>query len=66
MMSAIKRQNRAAEYRELAQKSAALAAASPLDHVREKHEMAAIRWSLLANMDESPHALANALRGEGL
>jgi|HubBroStandDraft_3_1064219.scaffolds.fasta_scaffold2595399_1 hypothetical protein len=60
MMTAAKRQARAAEYHDLAQKSAALAAASPLDRVREKHEAAALRWSLLATMDESPRTLANA------
>lgn len=65
MMSAIKRQIRAAEYRDLAQQSSALAAASPLEHVREKHEQAAARWSLLAAMDESPRDLANALLSVG-
>jgi hypothetical protein len=65
MMSAIKRQNRAVQYRDLAEKSAALAAASPLDHVREKHEMAALRWAVLAAMDESPRELANASPVEG-
>ena len=61
MMSAVKRQSRAAEYRELAEKSAALAAASPLDHVREKHETAALRWSVLAAADERPRELVTAL-----
>jgi hypothetical protein len=46
------RQLRAAEYRELASAARALADASPLAHVREKHEEAAARWTALAALDE--------------
>jgi hypothetical protein len=47
-----KKQVRAAEYRLLAQAADALAEASPLAHVREKHEQAAARWTELALLDE--------------
>ena len=45
---------RAAEYRRLAIAAGALAEASPLAHVREKHEEAAARWTALALLDERP------------
>jgi cell division protein FtsL len=41
------------EYRRLAAEATALADASSLDHVREKHEMAAIQWATLAATEES-------------
>ena len=46
--------DRAAEYRRLAQESSALAQASLLDHVREKHTRAAATWTALAQSDERP------------
>ncbi|HEY3800456.1 MAG TPA: hypothetical protein VGL58_19055 [Caulobacteraceae bacterium] len=52
-MTTLKRQARAAEYRDLALAATALAEASGLDHVREKHERAAARWSELAALDEA-------------
>jgi len=52
-----KRQDRAAEYRRLAQAADALADASSLDHVREKHEQASARWAELAELDERPTQL---------
>jgi|GEM_PF-6204057 len=51
MTSAELRQARAAVYRVRACEAVALAAASALDHVREKHERAAVRWSELAAID---------------
>jgi hypothetical protein len=51
-----KRQTRAAEYRAYAKQAQALADASPLAHVREKHELAAARWEDLAVKDETSHA----------
>jgi len=49
-----KRGLRAAEYRQRADASLALVAASSLPHVREKHERAAETWLALAAMDEAP------------
>lgn len=46
--------DRAAEYRRLATAAEALADASTLDHVREKHLQAAATWTSLALMDERP------------
>ena len=40
------------EYRRLALQATALAQASGLDHVREKHEKAALQWSELALLEE--------------
>ena len=48
---------RAVEYRRLATAAQALADASPLDHVREKHERAASTWAALAELDERPSNL---------
>ena len=48
------RQVRAAEYRSLAIAAGALAEASLLGHVRDKHERAAARWTTLAELDERP------------
>ena len=45
---------RAAQYRNLALAQTALVDASSLPHVREKHEMAAAKWSALAELDEQP------------
>ena len=53
MIAAQKWQIRAAEYRRLATESLVLAEASVLDHVREKHELASIRWTDLAALDEA-------------
>ncbi len=53
---ALRRQIQATEYRGRAADASALAAASPLDHVREKHEMAAARWRALAELNESDDA----------
>jgi hypothetical protein len=55
-MSPAKRNLRSAEYRALADKAAALAAASPLDNVREKHTQAALQWTQLADMDDRRNA----------
>ena len=52
-----KRDLRAAEYRLLALAARALADTSPLPHVREKHEVAAARWTALALLDEQPTRL---------
>lgn len=49
-----KRLARAEECRRLAGLALDLAAASSLDHVREKHEAAAQRWLALAEIDENP------------
>jgi hypothetical protein len=43
---------KADEYRGRAIDSAALAEASVLDRVREKHELAAARWTELAGLQE--------------
>jgi hypothetical protein len=52
-----KRDVRAAEYRRLATAAGALAEATPLPHVREKHETAAARWTELAILDEQPTSM---------
>lgn len=52
MTAVRKRLERAAEYRGRAMAATALAEASPLDNVRERHEAAAARWLDLAEMDE--------------
>ncbi|MGH3428611.1 MAG: hypothetical protein ACRDQZ_13760 [Mycobacteriales bacterium] len=52
LITAQKREARAAEYRRLAREASAVAATSPLDHVREKHALAAQRWRDLAVLDE--------------
>ena len=57
---ALRRQIQATEYRGRAADASALAAASQLDHVREKHEMAAARWRALAELNESDDSLAPA------
>ncbi|MGA0599379.1 hypothetical protein ACO2Q3_01595 [Caulobacter sp. KR2-114] len=46
------RQVRATEYRRLADVAGALAEASPLAHVREKHARAAASWAALAQISE--------------
>ncbi len=48
MTYAEKRLTRAADYRVRADLAFAMAVASPLDNVREKHEQAAARWLALA------------------
>lgn len=53
-MAALNKQVSAAEYRRLALEASALAAASQLERVREKHELAAERWGILAEADELP------------
>jgi hypothetical protein len=52
------RQARAAQYRLLASAQSALMGASSLPHVREKHELAAAKWSALADLDERPSTAA--------
>ena len=47
-----KRQIKAAEYRARALDASTNAATSLLDRVREKHQIAADRWSLLAALNE--------------
>lgn len=49
-----RRAGRAAEYRKMAEAASVLVAASTLGHVREKHELAAARWTALAELDERP------------
>jgi hypothetical protein len=44
---------RTTEYQDRARHASALAEASVLDHVREKHELAATRWRELAAMNEA-------------
>jgi hypothetical protein len=48
----IKRQIKAAEYRDRASEASGLAQSSPLAHVREKHQTAAVRWNELAALNE--------------
>jgi hypothetical protein len=48
----LQRQVRAVEYRRLSGQASALAQGSTLEHVREKHEVAAARWAALAALDE--------------
>ena len=45
---------RAVDYRDKARNAAALADASVLAHVREKHELAAATWTGLADFEERP------------
>jgi len=52
MTAVQKRSLRAAEYHDRALAASALAEASPLAQVREKHERAAIRWRELAELNE--------------
>lgn len=52
MIAALRRQVKAAEYRDRASDASALAVASMLAHVREKHETAAARWTQLAALNE--------------
>jgi hypothetical protein len=47
-----RKQTRADEYRRLADVATALAEASPLDNVREKHVLAAEKWTNLAKLDD--------------
>jgi len=51
-MPALRSQVRAAEYHAKASEAAALAAASPLQRVRELHELAASRWTQLAEFED--------------
>lgn len=53
-MNMRRRAGRAAEYRKMAEASTILMATSTLGHVREKHELAAARWTALAELDERP------------
>ncbi|HEX4179346.1 MAG TPA: hypothetical protein VHY32_01005 [Caulobacteraceae bacterium] len=55
-----RRQARAMEYRGRAIEASALAQASNLDNVREKHVRAAARWNALADLDEDPGQAAIA------
>ena len=50
----MKREIRAADYRDKALNASVLAQASVLAHVRAKHERAAAVWSGLAEMEERP------------
>jgi hypothetical protein len=51
-MPALRSQVRAAEYHAKASEAAARAAASPLQRVRELHELAACRWRQLAEFED--------------
>ena len=48
----LRSRDRAAEYHANASGAAALAASSPLQRVRELHELAASRWTLLADLED--------------
>jgi hypothetical protein len=52
MNALLRRQVRAAEYRDKASQATDLARASALANVREKHEVAAAKWSQLAALSE--------------
>lgn len=52
MTGALKRQVRAAEYRNRASEAFGLATSSLLAHVRDKHQAAALRWNELAALSE--------------
>ena len=54
MTFAEQRQARAAQYRLLADAESALMHSCDLPLVRDKHELAAFRWSALAEVDELP------------
>jgi len=58
-----KKQIKAGEYRRLACEALALASASGLDNVREKHELAAARWNDLAEQEERVAYAASATLG---
>ncbi|HUO23078.1 MAG TPA: hypothetical protein VMU59_11235 [Caulobacteraceae bacterium] len=58
-----KKEIRAVEYRRLAAAAGALAEASPLANVREKHELAAAQWTALAVLDERLPQFAGAASG---
>jgi hypothetical protein len=52
-----KKQIKADEYRRLAREASAVAHASGLENVRQKHELAAARWTSLAEQEEwAPYA----------
>ena len=53
MFNEERRQIRAAAYVRLVQDADALVEASPLEHVRRKHEVAAARWRALAALDQA-------------
>lgn len=64
---ALKRDVRAIEYRRLAAQASGLADGSLLENVREKHAVAAARWSVLAALDEGSADSARInTPGEGL
>lgn len=56
MIAVLRRQVKAAEYRDRASDASALASSSLLAHVREKHETAAARWIQLAALNERDDA----------
>ena len=57
-----KKQIKAEEYRRLACDASALARASELDNVREKHELAAAQWTSLAEHEERvPHSASASI-----
>ena len=61
MTVVINRHSRAAEYQRLALQASELAEASDLDHVRQKHRLAAATWNALAAGDtRAPRAPATA------
>ena len=62
MTSAEHRLARAAQYRLLAGAQEALVQSSTLPQVREKHELAAARWTALADLDERPMVVGRASR----
>ena len=55
-----KKRIKAEEYRRLACDASALARASELDNVREKHELAAAQWTSLAEHEERAPYRASA------
>jgi hypothetical protein len=56
---------RAEDYRDKARNAAALADASVLAHVREKHMLAAAVWTGLADAEGRTRPAAGALKGTG-
>jgi hypothetical protein len=52
---------KAQEYRRFATEAAAMAVASSLNQVREKHHIAALRWAALAATEEERRLPALAL-----
>jgi hypothetical protein len=61
----LKSEVRAGDYRDKARNATALADASVLAHVREKHTLAAATWTGLAESEERSRPAPGALKGTG-